>query len=257
MYEGREILAYYCIKHQGKWDEIYDAINRKEKIDDEEFFKIIRNIKSPYISMLDEEYPEYLKWTYKPPFVLFYYGDISLIKNYNNILAVVGSRECSPEGETKTYEIVSKLAQKYIVISGMALGIDAIAHHAIIDSGGKTIAVLGSGIDYPYPFTNIDLYKEIKKNHLIISEYSGSFVPEPACFPFRNRLISALSWGVFCPELKAQSGSLSTIGHSLGQGRSVMVLPQEACNGTYNNRLIREGAILVENAEDILEEKWF
>ena len=141
-----------------------------------------------------------------------------------------------------------------VICSGMANGIDTCAHNACIDSNGKTIAVLGCGIDYIYPKSNKNLYETIKKDHLLISEFPFDEAPKPEYFPIRNRIITGLCWGLFVPEVKTKSGTLVSIAHALNQNKEIFILPQPAKNNTFNNRIIRDGAILIESCEDILEE---
>lgn len=255
MFTGNEILLYLSIKYQGNWDDIFTAIKNKESITKQDIIDAKNSISCNYITLLDEKYPKQLKNIYKPPFVLFYYGDLNLVSNINDNLAIVGSRDCKEINSITTAKFVYDLKNRYVIISGLAKGIDSIAHKSCIDNNGKTVAVLGCGIDYIYPKCNQKLYEAIKKDHLMISEYPNKIAPKPEYFPFRNRIISALSWGVLIPEVKVNSGTITTIGHALNQGKEVFVIPQEVGNGTYNNHLISEGAILVESAEDINDEK--
>ncbi len=254
MISRRDILIYLAVKYEGDWNSIYKAITSKESFEYEDILTAKASIKSKYTTIFDEDYPEHLKNTFKPPFVIFYYGDISLIKSLYDVIAVVGSRKCLEENKQAAYGIIFNLSNSMKIVSGLAYGIDYIAHKACIDAGGKTIGVLASGIDYCYPKEHIDIYNEIKANHLLISEIPGNKAPKQDGFPFRNRIISGLSWGVFVPEVRDRSGTLVTIGHSLSSGKDIMILPQQASNGTINNHLIKEGAILVETSEDILSE---
>lgn len=255
MLTGRKILLYLSIKYKGNWDEIYEAIKKKENIDREEVEVVVNNINCQYVTIVDENYPESLKHIYKPPFVLFYHGDFNLCSDYNKILSVVGSRQCSDYAIQMTNNIISHLNNQFVIASGLAIGIDAVAHQSIIRSQGKTIAVLGCGINYIYPRSNQELYEIIKKDHLLISEYPDQEPPKSDNFPIRNRIITGLAWGLLVPEVKAKSGTLISVAHAINQGKEVLVLPQEAQNGTYNNQLIRDGATLVETGQDVLNEK--
>lgn len=255
MFTGNEILLYLSIKYQGCWDDIFAAIKNKEAITHQDIINAKNSISCNYITLLDEKYPKQLKNIFKPPFVLFYYGDINLISNMNYNLAIVGSRDCKENNAILTAKIILELKNKYVIVSGLAKGIDSIAHKSSIDNNGKTVAVLGCGIDYVYPKNNRQIYENLKKDHLLISEYPNDLSPKPEYFPFRNRIIAGLCWGVLIPEVKVNSGTITTIGHALNQGKEVFVFPQEIGNGTYNNHLISEGAILVESAEDINDEK--
>ena len=192
MLEGRNLLLYLSIKYEGDWDKIYFAIKAKEKISKEEVEEAVSTNKTPFITIIDDEYPDALKNIYKPPFVLFYYGDLSLLDNSNSFLAVVGSRNCYKENCDALNKIISELNNEYIIISGLAIGIDTCAHKSILRNGGKTIAVLGCGIDYIYPKENQDLYQTIKQSNLLISEYPSLIKPNSEHFPIRNRIITYL-----------------------------------------------------------------
>lgn len=255
MLTPNNVLIFLATKYEGDWDLIYKAISNKEKLIDEEVDEVIRNMKCQAITLIDDDYPEILKRYHKPPFVIFYYGDLSLLRDSRSILAVVGSRKSSGYGEKATRHFVSALAKDNTIISGLAVGIDTIAHNEAIKNNGKTIAVLGSGIDYCYPRSNILLYEKIKNEHLIISEYPGDVPPSSEHFPFRNRLISGLAWGVFVPEAYEKSGTCITIGHAVYQGKEVMCIPYEYDKRSYNNRLIKEGAVLVESPEQVIEQR--
>ncbi|MFA5503054.1 MAG: DNA-processing protein DprA, partial [Bacilli bacterium] len=175
--KARNILIFLSLKYQGDWDLIYSAISAREKLDLNEVDQAIEKLPYQCLTLLDSQYPEILKRYHKPPFVLFYYGDISLLADSRQILAVVGSRKCSSYGQKATKSLVFSLASTQTIISGLALGIDTIAHEAAITAKGKTIAVLGSGIDYCYPKSNLLLYEKIKNHHLIISEYPDEVPP--------------------------------------------------------------------------------
>ncbi len=252
--EKRKIIIAYAIKHSGDWSRIFNAIRTRETLEEEDFAKV-DEMKCSAITLVDEDYPAQLREIYKPPLVLFYYGEISLLNNYFKNVSIVGSRDCSEYGANITYEIASGLAQKgYTIVSGMARGIDGIAHRGAIDGGGRTIAVLGSGIDYYYPAENKDLYKEIKENHLVISEYPGKLPPQTYFFPVRNRIIAGLSKTLVVTEAKNSSGSLITAALALGGDADVMCVPHEAGKQSQCNQLINSGAILVESADDVIKE---
>lgn len=255
MLKGRDILAYLSIKYNGDWDQIYAAIKNKEKIDEKQLHELLSNNQSQFYTLIDDQYPASLKNIYKPPFVLFYKGDWNLILDSKKILAIVGSRECYDQNAKITQQIITQLDNKFYIVSGIAKGIDTIAHQSIIKNNGKTIAVLGCGLNCSYPKSNAILFDEIKTAHLAISEYPDNVKPNPHHFPFRNRIISGLAWGVMIPEVKAQSGTMVTIAHAINQGKEVMVVPQSVNNGTYNNRLIYDGATLIENGKDVIDEK--
>ena len=254
MNTSRELLIALVIKYKGKWDDIMTAVSLRQHPEDE-FLEKANQLKCSTVTLLDPEYPSALRHIVKPPFVLFYYGNLNLISDYYKNISVVGSRDCSKYGSTKTTEIAGDLAAKgFTIVSGMAIGIDTIAHKAAIDRGGNTVAVLGCGIDYCYPPSNYKLYQLLKKKHLILSEYPGNEEPIPSNFPIRNRIIAGLSKTLVVTEAKYQSGSMTTALLAINGNSDVMCLPYPAGERSECNRLISNGAILIENAEDIINE---
>ena len=251
MVAARTKLIAMSLKYNGEWKKVYEDIVQRRDVE-EEYVKQAEGLKCGTLTMVDEEYPEHLKHTHRPPIVLYYYGDISLLNDFHNNISVVGSRDCSEYGADITRKIVKGLAENnHTIISGLALGIDAIAHETAIKSGGKTVAVLASGIDYCYPVSNIPLYKEIKENHLVISEKPGNQPPEVFSFPFRNRIIANLSQTLLVTEAYSASGTLITVLHALQGNSDVMCVPYPAGSQSECNRLIMNGAYLVESAEDV------
>ena len=217
-------------------------------------FELLDKNKITVITYQDDDYPEKLKNIYDLPPFLYVRG--SLMKDDINI-AIVGSRRATTYGKYTTERISRELAQKGVtVVSGMARGIDSAAHRGALAARGRTIAVLGSGLDVIYPPENKILFAEIIENGAVISEFPMGTPPIAANFPSRNRIISGMSYGVLVVEAGEKSGSLITARLALEQGREVFAVPGSvetpASRGT--NRLIKEGAKLIENAEDILEE---
>ncbi|MCF0117799.1 MAG: DNA-protecting protein DprA [Bacilli bacterium] len=251
MVKGRDCLLYMSIKYNGDWDKIFHAMQEKEKVDFDQFEKYKADLKCKYITILDEDYPDILKQINKPPFVLFYYGDINLLKTRK--ICVVGSRKYSDYGKRQCEYFIDKIASEATVVSGLASGIDSIAHQACINAGGKTIAVLGSGIDNCYPVSNKILYEVIKNHHLVLSEYPSLVEPDKRNFPARNRIVAGISDLTFVIEGKEKSGTLITVAYSLEQGKDVCCLPRNVDEYSVCNKLIKDGAYLVETPEDILE----
>ncbi|MBO4856625.1 MAG: DNA-processing protein DprA [Bacilli bacterium] len=251
---SREAIIALVIKYNAQWDDVMHALTKREE-PEEEYYLQYKKMKCNVVTILDPEYPVQLKHVVKPPLALFYYGDLNILSNYYNNISVVGSRDCSEYGERITTEIAGDLAAKgYVIVSGLAKGIDATAHKAAIDRGGKTVAVLGTGIDHCYPSENLKLYWKIKKDHLLISEYPRNASPEQEPFPYRNRLIAGLSKTLVVTEAKYQSGSLITVTFALNGNADVMCVPHRAGEQSECNRLIMKGAIMVENANDVIEE---
>lgn len=207
------------------------------------------------INIFDDEYPESLKNIYAPPITLFAKGDVSLLKQKS--IAIIGCRDASKYGIFVANSFANQLSKENVVIvSGMAKGIDTSAHIGSINNNGKTIAVLGCGVDIVYPRENVNLYLEILKNGLIVSEYIVGTRPDACNFPQRNRIISGLSKGVLVVEASKKSGTMITTDYALEQGKELFVVPGNITSGTSigTNNLIKEGAKLVTNVNEILEE---
>lgn len=250
---SEEILVGLAIKYQGDWNNIYKGLLDPQDRDLDEYFEAAKKMKCKYITFLSPDYPQYLKESFRPPFVLFYYGDKSLLNSIGRNIAVVGSRECTDYGKEATRDIVSVVAKEYNIVSGMAYGIDTIAHETALEVGGKTIAVLGSGIDFVWPPSNLELYKRIKEEGLVVSEYPGSTPPTLTSFPTRNRIIAMLSCATVVTEAYGRSGTLTTIMFTLEYGRDVLCVPYPRTALSECNRQIMGGAYMVENGEDVLK----
>lgn len=255
--KSSEILLYLAIKHGGNWDAIYETISTHAEIDEKEAKKLIANVKSKYTTINSDDYPEQLKFIQKPPFVLFYHGDLSIIKDKRKAVSVVGSRKNTEYGEEVTNYFVKELCKDLVIVSGMARGIDGIAHRAAIMNGGKTVAVLGCGINVCYPADNLDIYDEMKKHHLILSEYPDLTPPCPLSFPIRNRIIAGLSDCLLVTEGMKNSGTSITATITLDSGGNVCCVPTRIGENSVCNHLISYGACLVEKPEDVLKEMNF
>ncbi|MEN1934334.1 DNA-processing protein DprA [Paenibacillus sp. 102] len=209
-----------------------------------------------YVTIWDDDYPELLREIPDPPFVLYGKGKRELLGKINKI-AVVGTRKPSLYGKESIQSILQPLIDKgWLIVSGFASGIDTIAHQIAVQQRSSTIAVLGHGLHYMYPKENCCFYKTWNNNVLLLTEYPPHYHPRKWYFPKRNRIISGLCKGVLVVEAKSKSGSLITADFALEQNREVFALPgpifTESAAGT--NHLIKQGAKLVQKAEDILEE---
>ncbi len=217
--------------------------------------KIMENKNIKYITILDDEYPSLLKAIFEPPLILFYRGNFDGDK-IRRSFAVVGTRKCTFYGKEQTKKIVENLCKSGVsIVSGLALGIDTIAHFSAVNSYGYTIAVLGSGVDYIYPPENRKLAQQILKNGILISEFLPGDKIERWNFPRRNRIISGMSLGTLVIEGSKKSGAMLTSKFALEQNREIFALPgdvtKEQAEGP--NYLIKLGAKLTESARDILE----
>jgi DNA processing protein len=200
----------------------------------------------------DASYPELLRQIHDPPLFLYVLGELTPADA--SAVAVVGSRDASPYGRHMTAVICERLASRGItVVSGLARGIDAAAHDAALRAGGRTVAVLGSGIDVVYPSEHHRLHMRIAKNAAVVSEYPMGTQPDAENFPARNRIISGLSLATVVVEATERSGSLITAHCAVEQGRGVFAVPGPVgarTRGTH--QLLRQGAGLAESADDVL-----
>ncbi len=207
------------------------------------------------IALSDPRYPAHLSEIPDPPPYLVVKGDLKPADKY--AVAMVGSREASEYGRRMAAVIAGGLAKRGItVVSGGARGIDASAHGGALRAGGRTVAVLGSGIDVPYPAGNRPLFERIARHGAVVTEFPLGTKPERGHFPRRNRIISGMSLGVIVVEAAVGSGSLITARAALDQGREVFAVPGKVGTPTAQgtHQLIRAGAVLVERAEEVIEE---
>lgn len=201
----------------------------------------------------DQEYPELLKEIYSPPLVLFYRGTL---QNHIPRIAMVGARRVTAYGRTVADKLAQALAEAgFAVVSGAARGVDAISHQGALLQG-RTEAVLGCGVDVAYPPENRKLLEEIAESGAVISEYGPGCMPVAGNFPARNRIISGMSLGTVVVEAAERSGSLITAQQAMEEGRDVFAVPGSIFSASSKgcHRLIQQGAKLVVNSQDVLEE---
>lgn len=240
--EGISSRIAAAIVNFGDWDNVKAEL------------ELVKKSKVNIITYQDELYPHNLLNVYDRPPYIYVRGILS--KDDINI-AIVGSRAASTYGRYTTERISRELALKGItVVSGMARGIDSAAHRGAITAQGRTIAILGSGLDVIYPPENKKLFNDIIENGAVISEFALGTPPRASNFPARNRIISGMSYGVVIVEAGEKSGSLITARLALEQGREVFAVPGsiDSAGSRGTNKLIKQGAKLIENTDDILEE---
>ncbi|MBU1231021.1 MAG: DNA-processing protein DprA [Proteobacteria bacterium] len=216
-------------------------------------YRSARSLGARVITWFDPKYPKRLREIPDPPALLYAQGDLSLLRN--PFVAVVGARECTLLGLQSVERISSELSRFGVtVVSGLAAGIDRQAHTAALGHVGSSIAVLGAGLDVHYPPENEDVRQALEHRGLVITEFGPGTRPEARNFPYRNRIISGLSLGVLVAEAASRSGSLITARLAAEQGREVFALPGPLGQPTFAgcHRLIKQGAALVESAEDIV-----
>lgn len=206
------------------------------------------------VTSWDARYPARLKHITDPPAGLWRRGPLDWD---GKAVAIVGSRTATPAGVLVARQLSRDLAERgYIIVSGLAAGIDGAAHQAALDAGGVTLAVLGCGVDVVYPYRHRGLAAAIAETGCLVSEFPPGTPPRPWHFPLRNRIISGLSQAVIVVEASERSGSLITARTALDQGRDVLAVPGSVASGRYRgcHALIRDGARLVETVKDVIEE---
>lgn len=236
--------------------QIAEAIkNAHSDYDIDKEIELIKKSGVKVVTLFDKEYPELLRTIYDPPMLLYIKGELKEEDKLS--VAIVGSRKCTYYGLSMAQRIASELVNyKVVIVSGLARGIDTAAHKGAVKNNGRTIAVLGNGLCSIYPVENKELAEQILRNGALVSEFPMETKPNRQNFPRRNRVISGLSKALLVVEAAKKSGALITADFALEQGRDVFAVPGMAdrfsSNGT--NALIKQGAKLVENADDILEE---
>lgn len=265
------ILAELEQKYEGDWRrawrsgaDIVRALSRtvpplsRKSLDPEKEWARLEKLGIQLLTIRDQGYPRMLKHIPDPPFVLYIRGDEKVLND--DCFAVVGTRALTDYGRRATPEIVPDIARGgFTVVSGLAAGIDTLAHRAALDAGGRSIAVLGCGVDDPtiFPQQNLKLaHKILETGGAVVSEYAPGTHGNKISFPQRNRIISGLSKGVLVVEADVQSGALITAHHAIEQNRDLFCVPGQiyAKYSQGTNFMIKKGAKLVASAADILEE---
>lgn len=238
-------------------DSIFEKIFNSKNLED---FKVYREKVSrlgiDFVTILDETYPENLQYIDDRPAVLYYKGSLDKLSDSQSI-AFVGARKCTDYGKWACKNLASSISMAGLTtVSGLAYGIDAMCHKATLDVGGRTIGVIGCGIDEVYPKANKFLYERIEEEGLILSEFPLGTPPRAYNFPRRNRIISGISLATVVIEAKEKSGTMITTRCALEQGKEVFAIPGNI-NSIYSkgtNKLIQDGSKLIMCADDILEE---
>lgn len=241
--EGIGVNRMKNIKEFSLWEEV----EKQEKVIEQGDIKAV--------CFAEAAYPEMLREIEDAPIVLYVKGNIEPQDRY--AVAVVGSRKLTHYGASVAEDISGELASMgFTVVSGMARGIDSLAHGAALKAGGRTFAVLGSGLDIPYPPENRTLMDKIAGSGCVITEFPPGTAPDKENFPKRNRIISGLSLGVLVVEATSESGALITARYAIDQGREVFAVPGNVVSSSSEgtNELIRRGAVLTRKAEDIVKE---
>lgn len=256
----KEVTAECCLKigriKKNYHSTFLDSFEQAMTFTDDYYFDSLERFS--FLTILDDAYPEYLREIYNPPIALFYQGNISFLDTPT--LGMIGSRKSTSYGKEMIDYLMPELCEKGItIVSGLARGNDTSAHQASIRNHGKTIAVIGCGLNCYYPKENQRLQEFIAKQHLIISEYLPNTKPLAYHFPSRNRIIAGISQGVCVVEAKKKSGTYITAQLALEEGREVYAIPGNPLSDQSEGclHLIQEGAKCVWRPEDILEDWCF
>lgn len=238
-------------------DKIYRKIFNDENLEGFKYYnEKVNKFGYDYVTMLDEYYPHNLRYIEDRPALLFYKGNLDYEKDRNSI-AFVGARKCTDYGKWACKNLTQGIANSGITtVSGLAYGIDAMCHKSTLEVSGRTVGVIGCGIDKIYPKQNRNLYEQLEERGLILSEFPLGTDPRSFNFPRRNRIISGISLATVVIEAKEKSGTMITTRCALDQGKEVFAIPGNI-NSIYSkgtNKLIQEGSKLITCADDILEE---
>ncbi len=236
-------LISLALVHNGEYHAIKKALENKKYVE-EKFC-------DHAITILDDVYPKELTMLDQAPYVLFYKGNIQWLKN-NNRIAIIGSRHPSNYGIDMTCKLVDQLDKDVVVISGLAKGIDGLAHQRALHKN-KCIGVLGCGIDRVYPYENLKVFQKMSKHHLLLSEYPENTPGLKHHFVARNRIIAALSKHVFVMAATQKSGTLITVDFALALNKEISVLPYtiDDESGVGCNNLIASGAQMLTNVQEL------
>lgn len=246
MIDRRELLARYAYAASGDWSATARFIREKPDVSG-------IDVNEPYITIYDTEYPSALRELRFPPWVLFYQGDISLMKM--NAATVVGSRNMGRYGAIATEAVVEHLADRFVIVSGLAKGVDACAHAKAISMHARTIGVIGSGLKTHYPAVNERLYRRMSYDQLILSEYPWETGIRREHFPWRNRILAALGQVITVTQAAMRSGTMLTVNEAISLSREVYCIPYPMSDesGSGCNLLIQQGANILYNL-DLLDD---
>lgn len=257
IFTAREVLLTISYQKKGRWEEIYSHIKEKKPISKEETLEAFAKTQANFITIVDSEYPNSLKGIFKPPFVLYYYGNPSLL-NEPYRLTAVGSRNPTIYQNDTSYRLIKELEnsmeKKVVIVSGMAKGIDATMMKAAKDTGSPIISVIASGIDKPYPKENDGIYDYCKEGKgLVLSEYPLDTEAKPQNFLFRNRILAALSPSMFIGAGKKKSGTNNSVYWAMSFGKNILTLPcnQNLDDPELTNELLKQGAEPVLSSNDL------
>lgn len=252
-----DILLSISYKCKGEYDRMLEILQKKEKVTIEDATEARANVRSFYIHLLSDRYPEELKSVNKPPLVLYYYGNLELLK-YKYKLTCIGTRTPTLYQSETSFDLISAAEDHFnnelVIISGMAYGLDQMYMKAAMDKNAPVISIIGSGIDNPYPEDNQGIYDYCKSGKgLVLSEYPCNTSAKKENFVFRNRIIAALGNATFVAGGKRRSGSSTTVHLALELGKEILALPCNITDDDLTNQLIECGATPIISKESFIK----
>ena len=251
IYASRDVVAALSMKYRGDIRKMEEHVSARADISAEELCYRLSRAKDSYVTMFDKEYPPDLLNIAPAPMVLWYRGNLSLIREMDACIAIVGARKAHSYALEKAKSLAASLAKRGMtIVSGLAEGIDRAALEGALPYG-KAVAVIGNEMDYYYPADNEDLQRAIAKHGLLLTEYPRGTPPAPMQFVARNRIIAAISTLTIVAEAKLRSGSLITAAFACSIGHDVGAFPHDVDGDNGCNAIIKDGAFLVENEDDI------
>ncbi|MCI9093666.1 MAG: DNA-protecting protein DprA [Coprobacillus sp.] len=246
-----KIILYFSLKYNGTFKKIYEALSKKEQVNEERYKEYISKINCQYTTIFSENYPESLKRTKNPPFVLFYYGDINLLEK--KMISIAGIKNPTMYGERTTKYFVEELVKEdYVIVSGMYSGIDSIAIEETIKNNGHSIVILGTGINKPCSLEYQHIYEKLKENHLLISESPYYFTGHEEHDFASNRIVTGLSPSLLVTETTLKSESMIAVMYALEQEKEIICVPSKSENRGCDN-LISNGAKSCTSISDIFD----
>ena len=240
--ELRDLLIGASRYYNGDWSKTARAVQNHEEHPP---------VHEQCLTICDAAYPDALRQLRFPPWVLYYEGDLNLLKQ--PMITMIGSRKCTPYGAGITSYLAASLAKRYVLVSGLAKGVDGIVHETAMQAGGATIGVIGCGLDIHYPRSNDPLYRRMKKSQLILSEYPCGTPPRKEHFPWRNRILAALGEQIIVTQAALRSGTMLTVNEALNLSRTIWCVPYPFGDetGAGNNLLISQGANILYRPEQV------
>ncbi|AOG60240.1 DNA processing/uptake protein [Spiroplasma helicoides] len=248
-----KVLLYFSLKYNGDWDKIYNALDNKEKISQEDLENVAKNLDCEYISIISPLYPNYLKSSHKPPFVIFYKGDIEILSKYNRTITMVGGNKFDDYGLKKTIKMVEDLAaENRVIVTYQNSGLNEEIISKCKNESYEHILVLTETMR---EYAEKTINSKISKNALVLSEvYNKDKNIEQKYSLYKNRLLCGLSKGILFTQYGASDAFSTLVNYAINEGKEIFAIPCITKSLNETNKLIKMGAKLAENVKDIVNE---